>query len=419
MFATRPATTARGALCAATALILGLGLGLAAAPLPAAFAQPAPQGDAPAAPTTPAAAEPPAGTAASPAAPAAGGAAPAKANPLLIASWGGAYSRSQEEAVFRPFTRATGIGVTHKVYAGGLDDLRGQVASRQMVWDVVDVEPADLEEGCNEGLLMRLDIDLSPAPDGTPAESDFLSGTLHPCGVGSLAWSMAIAFSDSSGEIRADDVKPSSLQDFFDVETFPGRRGLRRSPMVNLEWALLADGVPAAAVYDQLRTEAGVARAFAKLETIRDDVVWWEDAAEPARLLADGRVAMTSTYNAPMFDAIAVHQRRFAMIWDRQIWDIDLWAVPTIAPNREAALAFVRFATATEQLASQTRWISYGPVRRSALALVGDYLYADVDMAQYLPTARDHMETALRNDALFWHDRGPALVERFNAWLMR
>jgi putative spermidine/putrescine transport system substrate-binding protein len=427
MIDARHATSGGRAASAAARLLLGpilLGAFLAG-PVPAALGQAAPQDSAPTAPAAvepPPAAEPPAGTTAPPAgeaAPAAQEEAPAKPGPLLIASWGGVYSRSQDEAVFRPFTRATGIGITHKVYAGSLDDLRGQVTSRQMVWDVVDIEQTDLEEGCEEGLLMELDIELAPAPDGTPAEQDFLPGTLHRCGVGSLAWSMAIAYSDSTGEIRADDLKPASLHDFFDLERFPGRRGLRRTPMVNLEWALLADGIPAAEVYDLLSTEAGVARGFAKLDTIRDEIVWWEDAAEPARLLEEGRVAMTSTYNAPMFDAIVLHQQPFAMIWDRQVWDIDLWAVPAIAPNRDAALAFVRFATDSEQLARQTRWIPYGPVRRSSLALVGDYVHADVDVTRYLPTAEDHMATALRNDALFWREHGPALVERFNAWLTR
>ncbi|HEY9548669.1 MAG TPA: extracellular solute-binding protein, partial [Kiloniellaceae bacterium] len=315
--------------------------------------------------------------------------------------------------------KATGIQITQKVYAGSLDDLRGQVTSHQMMWNVVDVELADLEEGCNEGLFLKFSGVLAAAPDGTPAEADFLPGTLHPCGVGSLAWSVAIAYPASPGELRADDAKPASLEDFFDLERFPGGRGLRRTPMVNLEWALLADGVPSAEVYDLLRTEAGVARAFAKLDTIRDEIVWWEDASEPARLLGSGRVAMTSTYNASMFNEIAIRQQPFALLWDHQVWDLDLWAIPAAAPNREAAIEFVRFATAPEALASQTRWIAYGPVRRSAIALVGDHAHAEVDMARYLPTTKENFQTALRNDALFWSERGPALVERFNAWLAR
>src|SRR3546814_18494091 len=94
------------------------------------------------------------------------------------------------------------------------------------------------------------------------------------------------------------------------------------------------------------------------------------------------------------------------MIWEREVWDLDFWAVPAITENRDAALAFVRFATSTEALARQTRWIPYGPVRRSSLALVGDYVHADVEMARYLPTAEANFETALRNDALFWRDVG-------------
>src|SRR3546814_20848720 len=107
------------------------------------------------------------------------------------------------------------------------------------------------------------------------------------------------------------------------------------------------------------------------------------------------------------------------MIWEREVWDLDFWAVPAITENRDAALAFVRFATSTEALARQTRWISYGPVRRTALALVGDYVHAAVEMARYLPTADANFETALRTDPLVRLNRGPALAQRINSWLPR
>ncbi|MGD1877467.1 MAG: extracellular solute-binding protein [Kiloniellaceae bacterium] len=345
---------------------------------------------------------------------------PAKpSGPLVVVSWGGAYSQSQEEAIYRPFTRSTGIDVSRKVYAGGLDVIRAQLASGEGAWDVVDVEPADAQDGCDEGLFQERSVVLPAAPDGTAATADFLPGTLQPCAVGALAWSMVLAYAAGPESARADDAVPASLQDFFDLDRFPGKRGLRRTPMANLEWALLADGAAPAEVYDLLRTEAGIARAFAKLDTIRDDIVWWEDAGEPARLLSDGSVAMTTTFNAPIFAAIAVRQRAIALIWDRQIWDIDLWAVPVSAPNREAALEFIRFATSPGPLARQTRWIPYGPVRLSSAELVGDYVHADIDMATFLPTPAENLSPALRNDALFWREQGPALVERFNAWLAR
>ena len=346
-------------------------------------------------------------------------AAPKPKLPLVVVSWGGVYSKSQEEAIYRPFTRTTGVEVSRKVYPGGLDLIREQVASGEVVWDVVDIEPADAEQGCYEGLFERLSFILPAAPDGTAATDDFLPGTLHPCAVGSVAWSMVIAHSSAEDSDRAGDVGPTSLKDFFDLASFPGGRGLRQTPMVNLEWALLADGVDPADVYNQLRTESGIERAFAKLDTIKEAIVWWDDAGEPARLLASGEVAMTSTYNAPIFNDIAVRQQPFELIWDRQIWDIDLWAIPTAAPNREAALEFVRFATSTEPLARQTHWLPYGPLRKSAAALVDDFIYADIDIAPFLPTTANNLESALRNDALFWRDHGPTLVERFNLWLGR
>ena len=42
-------------------------------------------------------------------------------------------------------------------------------------------------------------------------------------------------------EVSGD--QPSTIADFWNVDKFPGRRGLRKVPRVNLEWALMADGV--------------------------------------------------------------------------------------------------------------------------------------------------------------------------------
>src|SRR3546814_21196723 len=113
-----------------------------------------------------------------------------------------------------------------------------------------------------------------------------------------------MAYPASPGELRGDDAKPASLEDFFDFERYLGGRGLRRTPMVNLEWALLADGVPSAEVYDLLRTEAGVARAFAKLDPTRHELVRREAASKPPLLLASERVALTHTHNTSLFNEI-------------------------------------------------------------------------------------------------------------------
>ena len=80
-----------------------------------------------------------------------------------------------------------------------------------------------------------------------------------------------------------------TIADLFDLQKFPGKRALQKDPFVNLEWALIADGVAIKDVYKVLGTPEGVDRAFKKLDTIKKDVVWWEAGAQPPQLLADGR----------------------------------------------------------------------------------------------------------------------------------
>ena len=137
------------------------------------------------------------------------------------------------------------------------------------------------------------------------------------------------------------------MADFFDLDKFPGKRGMRRGPKPNLEFALIADGVPAAEVYDVLSTDAGIDRAFAKLDTIKDSVVWWEAGAQPPQLLADGEVVMTTAYNGRIFNAVAAEGKPFTIVWDGQIYDLDLWVIPKGAKNKDLAMDFLSFSTAS------------------------------------------------------------------------
>lgn len=58
------------------------------------------------------------------------------------------------------------------------------------------------------------------------------------------------------------------MQDGFDTECFPGRRGLRATPRNNLGWGLMADGAAPGNIHDVLATSEGIDRAFASPEMI-------------------------------------------------------------------------------------------------------------------------------------------------------
>ncbi|OCC05422.1 spermidine/putrescine ABC transporter substrate-binding protein [Labrys sp. WJW] len=335
--------------------------------------------------------------------------APARAaDTLTVVSYGGQYTASQTKAQYQPFTAKTGIGIQSVDYNGGLAELIAQVRSGTVSWDVVDVEQQDLERGCADGLFEKVDPASLPAgSDGTPAKADFLPEALQPCGVGSVVWSNVIAFNQTA----FPGAKPKTLEDFFDLKTFPGKRGLPKRPNALLEWALMADGVAARDVYATLGTPEGLDRAFAKLDTIKDQAVFWETGAQMIQLLADGEVAVSAAYNGRIQGAITDDKKPLAIIWDRQIWNADYYAIVAGTKKRDNAKTFVAFATGTEPLAMQTRYLTYGPVRRSAQTLV------DPSLAANLPTAPGNFQSALAFDAKWWMEHGDAVNERYAAWL--
>ena len=327
---------------------------------------------------------------------------------LTVVSWGGAYTRSQIRGFVRRFERERGIDVEMIDYTGGIEEIRSQVRSWNVKWDVVDFELFDAVRACEEGLLVEIDpASLPPAPDGTSAERDFLDGSLLPCAVGNIAAATVIAYDPEAVE-RA----PRSLKDFFDMRRFPGHRGLRRTPKTNLEWALIADGVKPDRVYSVLDTDEGVDRAFRTLDRIKPAIRWWDHGEDALRLLDTGQVAMTSAYNGRV-DIANAEGASYEILWDNHVRFRDAWGILRNGENIEAALDFIRFASTTESLAEQAKFISYGPLRRSSLENL------PADLLTRLPTSADNLPRGFDTDAAWWSDHIQDLQVRFDHWVER
>jgi putative spermidine/putrescine transport system substrate-binding protein len=195
------------------------------------------------------------------------------------------------------------------------------------------------------------------------------------------------------------------------LKSFPGKRGLSNKPNSTLEWALIADGVALDQVYATLATPEGLNRAFAKLDTIKAETVFWGAHAQAPQLLADGEVVMTAAANGRIYDAIVKEGKPFEIIWNGQIWNLDVWAISKASKSKAAALDFVQFSTAADKLADQTKWISYGPVRKSAQELVAEAVRV------HLPTYGPNFENSLANDFEFWADHQDEINQRWTTWM--
>ncbi len=197
---------------------------------------------------------------------------------------------------------------------------------------------------------------------------------------------------------------------------FPGPRALQRTPSVNLEWALLSYGVPREELYRLLSTRRGLSLALERLSAL-EDLRWWETGSTPVALLLDGEVVMASGYNGRFFDAMATRDAPIAILWDGQVQEHEVWAIPRHAPHPEAARRFLRFATATERQAALTRYIPYGPSRRSAMARITTHADSGIDMRLHIPTHPLNAQRAVAKDETWYAKTRERIGDVFRAAL--
>ncbi|MBU2980495.1 extracellular solute-binding protein [Lentibacter algarum] len=342
------------------------------------------------------------------------------ADEMTIVSWGGAYSKSQLKAYHEPYAEKSGVNIINDdSSAEAVAKLRAMNEAGNVTWDVVDVVAADAMRLCDEGLAMEIDADtqLADGDNGMKASEDFGELLVSDCFIPQIVYSTTFGYrTDLVG-----DTPPSKICDVFDLEAYPGKRSLEKRPINNMEWALLCDGVAKEDVYEVLATPEGQDKALAKLDTIKDSVVWWSAGADTPQLLADGEVIMGSTYNGRLFSVIEEQKQPVAMLWDAQVFDLDGWIIPAgLSDERKArALDYIMFATDTQRLADQAKYIAYGPARKSSAPLVSKHADLGIDMAPHMPTDPDNAKNTFLYNYEFWADYRDDIDAKFQAWLAK
>ncbi len=327
-------------------------------------------------------------------------AAPVAARDLTVVSWGGNYQDAQRKIYFEPFKAETGTPLLEETWDGGYGVIAAQMQSGQPNWDVVQVETEELMLGCADGLYEPIDWEALGGKDR------FVPSAVSECGVGAIVWSTGLSY-----DANVLKEAPTSWADFWDTEKFPGKRALRRGPKYALEFALMADGVAPNDVYTVLATPEGVDRAFAKLDEIKGDIIWWDAGAQSIQLLASGQVAMTSAYNGRLTGINRTEGKNLQMVWPGSIYAVDSWVILAGSPNLDAAKEFLAFSNDPERQAKLPEYIAYGLPVKAAGDLLTDAERVD------LPTSPDNLEGAIPIDGTFWVDNIEALNARFDAWL--
>lgn len=330
---------------------------------------------------------------------------------LTVASWGGALAKAQTETMYKPFEVKNNIKVISDHRGGGLGEIAAQVKSNNIKWDIVDITPNEAIKGCEEGLFEKIDIGKLPAgADGSIATKDFLPGAIYPCAVATNIFANVLAYDRA----KLGNNGPKSLEDFFDTQKFPGKRGAYKSAIGITEWALMADGVAPGDVYKVMRTPTGIDRAFRKLDTIKKDIIWWSAGTQPVQMLVSGDVIMTYAWSGRIADANVKDKKDFAISWDGHTTMANMFAIVKGNNNLAASQEFIRVATSTQAAANLVTYLPYTPSRLSSMALIPN----DAPNKSWLP-GNQNPGRSLRIDPEFWVEYGDDLSKRFNGWLAK
>jgi len=340
---------------------------------------------------------------------------------VVVASWGGAYTESQKLGYGDPSAKKLGIPINWVDYSGGLSEVKAQKEAGAITWDIMDVYAMDTINGCDEGLFVEFnfDKDFPPAPDGTPASQDFFTTMPSKCAVGNILYSWTYGYHDE----KIGSNKPKTIKDFFNTKKWPGKRGIYKTAMHNLEMALAAEGVASGKLYDILETDAGLERAFNKIKELCTDpkggCVFWSAGAKPPELLMQEEVVMSTGWNGRFFNAEIGEGAPIKQVWDAQGLDYQYMSVVKGGPNEADAMKAIAEMTSTEGLAGSAKYIAYAPWRKSSLKIIeaGEPWYKDgkTNMLPQMPTAPDNTKNYFLVDPIFWADNSTEIGEKWEA----
>lgn len=313
---------------------------------------------------------------------------------LTVTSWGGEYQDAQHRAFFEPFERLTGATIATSLT--DLAALRSQVDTAQVTWDVCDVLTEDVLVLANLGVIVPIDYEQIDT-------SDLLPEAVTEHGLASSFHSTILAYREDHWE---DGRVPGNWADFWDVERFPGSRGMHRNPQTTLEFALLADGVPVNDLYP-----LDIDRALEKLESLREHLLlWWEQGAQPTQMMASGDIDMVSVWNSRI-DRLSNDESPVMIQWNEAAISGDSWVLPAGSENGDVALDFLRFASRPETGAAFASLVPFGPVNERTFDLLTS------EFRERLPTSPELRPLQFFINHDWWLTNRESATERFEEWL--
>jgi putative spermidine/putrescine transport system substrate-binding protein len=310
---------------------------------------------------------------------------------VVWADYGGPTNESRQIAYFDSFADETGVDVVSASFedAVGFEMLEGGEGD----YDLIQVSTDSLLRYRDN--LVSLPAD-APRGDNLPEEiRDYAIGGFI---IGITQGWLTETFPDGG---------PEDWADFFDTEAYPGKRawpGSAGSYDASYEIALLADGVAPEDLYP-----LDLQRATAKLDSIRDDLVFYSSYPEVQTLLSSGSASIAVSVTG-QFTALQNSGLDVTVQWDQAFLSPNFFVIPNTAKHRDNALALAGWLADPERQSVFTERTLYGPADTATFELLDDATISA------LPNAPEHTDV-LSFDEQWRADHLDELTAQYADWL--
>jgi putative spermidine/putrescine transport system substrate-binding protein len=323
--------------------------------------------------------------------------APAKPARIVVNASGGAQAAALRKAFYEAYEQKFGIRVVDSS-PPDLGKLKAMVTTGNVEWAITELTIEDAYRAEKEGLLEPIDhkiVDLSRFPANLRDRKHIFTRS---------AYSTVMGY---RSDVWPAGKGPQSWADFWDVRKFPGPRTLQNKPLDNLEFALLADGVPIDRLYP-----LDIDRAFRKLDQIKRNItVWWATGAQSAQLLIDKECVMGSAWNGRYYAAIQ-QGAPIHMEWNQGGIKESAFVIPKGAKDAHWAQQMFQVMTDAKLQGIYANIVTYPGLNLDSPQFV------DPKIAPHLPTAKENLGRQFWQDVEWWLANSRAIEDRWAKWLI-
>jgi len=317
---------------------------------------------------------------------------------VVIRSPGGAYDDIRRKLIYDPFTEQTGIRVIPVATTTG--KLEAMLKSGNIEIDIIDND---------DSVLLQWEDELAPLDYASfkfTDPADILPEYKHENYVGNFVYADVMGYNKEKW--NKDNV-PKTWADFWDYKKFPSTRALADIDTggPNIEFALLADGVPVDKLYP-----LDLPRAFKSLSRIRPAIAkFWSSGALSVQMLSTREADLSSVWSTRILKGIE-NGAPLAINWNQHSVHVQAYSILKKAKNLENAQKLVDFCLSKDVQSKFSSLWNSGPVTKTA------YEALTPELREKIPGGDRTREHGFLLDARWWAKNRSEVGKEWAKWAL-